>query len=348
LKTKTKAPARTAQPERCPGWVLTVAAKQTVSSREVLADQLFRGCCIDRLSWHDLPGLSESPWYKRLVRRVLGFAAFAVLLSGVLDRPVRPSAYASRNNDPVGQTAAFTQESVASLQSQLEAILEAAKASDSKHFDDLLSGLRIPDSANWFTATFGDELGKKLAATYSDSWSDYKRDVDGMFHDSGTKKHTHAFVEKFSASSLVHHDAFIQSILQSAKGPLALYTAGAGTYRKSDALPGVYIFAQGSFRVVNWRTFYDLPNVEPTRIQVNRIQHDGQVSSPNTVMVRVVIDRDGVVALAQPVSGPPQLFDSSVRTIRLSRFKPQTRNGAPVEIDTTIPVADVDANIKPL
>lgn len=292
-------------------------------------------------------GVSQRPWYKRQVRRVLGIASFAVLYQMLSTGLCGTSVDASKNNVSVGQTAEVTDESAARLESQLEAILKAANASDSKHFDDLVNGLRIPDSANWFTATFGEELGEKLAATYSGSWNDYKRDVDGMFHDNGTRKHSHAFVEKYSASSLARHDAFIQSILQNAKGPLVLYTAGAGRYHKSDALPGVYIFAQGSFRLVNWRTFYDLPNVEPTRIQVDRIQQDGQVPSSNTVMVRVVIDRDGVVALAEPVSGTPDLFNSSVRTIRLSRFKPQTRNGAPVEIDTTIPVTNVEVNIKP-
>ena len=293
-----------------------------------------------------MEGLSQSPWYKRLVRRALGIAVFALLYQMSSTGLCDPTADASSHRVSVVQTAELTHESAGSLQSQLDAILEAATTSDSKNFDDLVSDLRIPDSANWFTATFGTEVGEKLAATYSSSWNDYKRNVDGMFHDSGTRKHTHAFVEKYSASSLPHHDALIQSILQSAKGPLVLYTAGAGKHRKSDALPGVYIFAQGSFRVVNWQTFYDLPNVESIRIQVDRIQHVGEVPSSDTVMVRVVIDRDGVVALAEPVSGPPELFDSSVHTVRQFRYKPQTRNGAPVEVDTTIPVTNVEANIK--
>ena len=280
------------------------------------------------------------------MRRALGIAAFALLYQMSSTGICGPSADPSSHRDSVMQTAELTYELTAKLQSQLEAVLEAAKTSDSKNFDELVSDLRIPDGANWFTATFGTEVGEKLAATYSSSWNDYKRDVDGMFHDSGTRKHTHAFVEKYSASSLPRHDAFIQSILQNAKGPLVLYTAGAGRYRKSDALPGVYIFAQGRFRVVNWQTFYDLPNVEPIRIQVDRIQHVGEVPSSATVMVRVLIDRDGVVALAKPVSGPPELFNSSVHAVRQFRYRPQTRNGAPVEVDTTIPVTNGEANIK--
>ena len=85
---------------------------------------------------------------------------------------------------------------------------------------------------------------------------------------------------------------------------------------------------------------------EGIRIQVDRIQHVGEIPSSDTVMVRVVIDRDGVVALAKPVSGPPELFNSSVHAVRQFRYRPRTRNGAPVEVDTTIPVSNVEANIK--
>ena len=308
----------------------------------------------------DLSGVIRGPWYKPLVRRLLGIAVFALLYQMYSTGLSGPSADPSSNNAAVGQAIEETPASTAKLQSQLGAILKAAKDSDTKSFDELTDDLRVPDSANWFTATFGEEMGEKLAATYSRSWNDYKRDVDEMFRDSGTRNHTHAFIEKFSAASLAPRDVFIQSILQNAKGPLVLYTAGAGKYRKSDALPGVYIFAQGSFRVVNWRTFYELPNVEPMRIRVDRrtapepIQHVHQASPydphhpqlHDTVMVHVIIDRDGVIALAEAVSGPPERYDSAVHVVRQFRYVPQTRNGAPVEIDTIFPVSYAEAEIK--
>jgi hypothetical protein len=282
--------------------------------------------------------------------RIVGIAAFALLYHIFSVGLCGASADASTTNVSFEQAP----ESAAGLRSQLETILKASQESDSRRFDELTAALRIPDSSNWFTDTFGKDIGEKLAATYSDSWNDYKRDVDGMFRDSGTRKHTHASVEKFSISSLARRDAFIESILQNAKDPVVLYTAVARRNLKSDALPGVYIFAQGSFRVVNWRTFYDLPNVKPTRIHVDRrIAPVNQVSQPDarpglhdSVMVHVVIDRDGVVALAEAVSGPPERFESAVHTIRSFRFKPQTRDGAPVEIDTTIPVEYLEVNLK--
>jgi hypothetical protein len=121
------------------------------------------------------------------------------------------------------------------------------------------------------------------------------------------KNHTHAFVKEFSASSLTHNDAFIQSVLRNAKGPLVLYTAGAGKDRESDALPGVYFYAQGNVWVVNWRTFYDLPKMKPMRIRVG-----GQVA--------------------------PQLIHH-MEAARQWRYKPTILNGDPVEVDTTIMIA---------
>ena len=133
-----------------------------------------------------------------------------------------------------------------------------------------------------------------------------------------------------STSSLAHNDAFIQSILRNAEGPLALCTAGAGKDRESDPLPGVYVFAQGKFRVVNWRTFYDLPKVKPMRIRVGGqvapqlIHHINPIPQSDalhqqvhgTVVVHAVIDRDGNVAQLEPISGPLELINAAVEAAR--------------------------------
>ena len=188
---------------------------------------------------------------------------------------------------------------------------------------------------------------------YESSWKDYKDNIRNMFRESGTRKQTHAFVKEFSASSLAHNDAFIQSILRNAKGPLVLYTAGAGQDRETDSLPGVYLFAQGAVRVVNWRTFYDLPNVKPMRIRVGGqvapqlIHRVDPIPPPDalqrqvrgTVVVHVVIDRHGNVAQLEPVSGPPELINAAVEAARQWRYKPTILNGDPVEVQTTIMIA---------
>jgi len=283
------------------------------------------------------------------VRRILRIAAIAVLLFSTSSSG--PSAHVS---------AGLTPKPAPTLQSQLEPILKAAEEGDSKQLDSLIDGLRIPDGAGWFTSTFGQEVGGKLAATYSDSWNDYKISVESMFRDSGADKHTHVFLKKFSTSSIARRDASIQSILSDAKGPLVLYTARAGKYRHSDALPGVYVFVQEQFRVVNWGTFYDLPNFKPMRIQVDRrimpaptgrtdsrAPSDSQLPQfQGTVWVHVIIDRDGIVAQAESASGPPQFVGDALRSARQWRFEPEILKGVPVEVDTTIPITFFEAPLR--
>lgn len=293
------------------------------------------------------------------MRSTLGIAAIAVcqIFSSSL---CGLSADASRKHVSVGQAAGPISEPATTLQSQLEPILKAAEEGDSKQLDSLVDGLRIPDSADWFTRTFGKEIGDKLAATYSASWNDYKSSAESMLRDAGASKHTHIFVTQFSTSSNARRDASIQSILSGAIGPLVLYTARAGEHRGNDALPGVYVFAQGRFRVVNWRTFFDLPNFKPTRIRVDRSitpEPARHVDSPTpsdpqhpqvqgTVWINVIIDRDGIVAQAESVSGPPELVSDALQSARQVRFKPKILKGDPVEVDMTIPIIFVKASVK--
>jgi hypothetical protein len=123
-----------------------------------------------------------------MVRPILRNATFCVLCLMLLTVPFAPLAATTRDDVSAGQTPGAISESAARLQSQLEAILKTAKEGDSKQFEELISDLQIPESANWFAATFGEEVGQNLAATYKSSWKDYKDNIRNMFRDSGTKK----------------------------------------------------------------------------------------------------------------------------------------------------------------
>lgn len=251
------------------------------------------------------------------------------------------------------QTPAAIPESSAGVQSQLESILRTAKDKKSKQLDDLVDSLKIPDSANWFVATFGEELGPSLDATYNNSWKDYEELVTRLFRDEASGRHFQVFVKEYSALSPAPSDSFIQAILQNSKNPLNLYTASVGKGSPMSALPGIYTRIQGSFRIVNWRTFYSLPNVKPIRVrppagsvlkqlirQVNPVlpaELRGK-KLQGTVLVHIVIDRDGNVIRAEPASGPPELHQVSVDAVRQWLFKPTLLNGEPVEVDTTVTI----------
>lgn len=238
------------------------------------------------------------------------------------------------------------------LQLQLGAILNAANHGGSKAIDDFVDHLRVPENSSWFDDTFGSEIGGRLSAAYTSSWKEYRDNIRNMYRENANRKDTKVFVEEFADSSS-SADVFIRSILSNAKVPVVLYTASSGKKSGIDSLPGIYIFEKGTFRVINWRTFYELPNVKPVRIRVGEQVAASQLAyhvRPNpsadplqkqvqgTVIIHVVIDRDGVVAKSEPVSGPPQLFGSALEAVRQWRYKPVSLNGDPVEVDTTVKV----------
>jgi TonB family protein len=58
-----------------------------------------------------------------------------------------------------------------------------------------------------------------------------------------------------------------------------------------------------------------------------------------TVVLRVIIAKNGAVNSARYVSGPYNLEDSAVRAVLQWRYEPTLVSGAPVEVDTTVSVA---------
>jgi TonB family protein len=283
-----------------------------------------------------------------ILLKVTTVALFLLMLSAALTT----SAAAATDQAPsdMGTVPA----SSVGLQLQLGAILNAEKHGGSKAVDDLVDHLRVPENTSWFDNTFGSEIGGRLSAAYTSSWREYRDNVRNMYRENANRKDTKIFVKEFSDSSSSAADAFIRSILKSAKAPVVLYTASSGKKSGMDSLPGIYIFERGTFRVINWRTFYELPNMKPVRIRVGEQIAASQLVyhvDPNppsdplqkqvqgTVIVHVVIDRDGVVTKFEPVNGPSELFGSALDAVRQWRYKPVILNGDPVEVDTTVKVA---------
>lgn len=245
-------------------------------------------------------------------------------------------------------------ESSAALQNQLEAILTSAKKGNQQQFRDLIGQLRMPEGANWFAATFGDELGKSLASAYESSYKDYEETVSRIFIETSKTKHTHLFIQEFSESSSLADTQFMRAVLADAKGPVRLYTASAGKDRPTDALPGLYVYVDGIFRIINFRTFYRLPNVKPIRVsfapaiaQQQLIYWTKPVPPAEAFQKRtsvkvdlhIIVDRDGNVAQAQVLSGPQELGNAAIEAVRQWRYRPTFLNGDPVEVDTTVTIS---------
>jgi TonB family protein len=57
-----------------------------------------------------------------------------------------------------------------------------------------------------------------------------------------------------------------------------------------------------------------------------------------TVVLHVIIGKNGSVKSARPVSGPPYLRDSALKALLQWQYKPTLVNGVAVEVDTTVSI----------
>ena len=250
-------------------------------------------------------------------------------------------------------------DSAESLQSQTETILESArnhhskKKHDSKTFEDLISDLRIPEKSNWFASKFGDELGAKLATEYSRSWDSFQDTLTRSFLGAVESKPKQTLVTLFGSSSSFAQ-ANMTSIQQGAESSLTLYEITLLTGRGKHSVPGLYVYADGAFRVLNWATLYQVPNVKPGRIRIGgNVQQAKLVHQVNpaptsdaiknhlqgTVQLHVVIGIEGNVKQIDVLSGPPDLTAAATDAVKQWRYQPTLLNGDPVEVDTTVSVS---------
>jgi TonB family protein len=241
-------------------------------------------------------------------------------------------------------------ESTAGLQAQLGAILRAARDKHSQQFESLVSDLKIPDSANWFKSRFGDDAGAKLAAAYEEFWETYQARVSVIFRNERGGNKANVLATELSASS--SGPAIILTALRDAKAPLNVYTADVKRKGHGESvLPGVYVYAGGAFRIINWATLYKLPGARPMRI---RLTPNAAVASlvyqlnptpptdqhlQGTVILHILIDVDGNVSQIEAVSGPRELVEAATDAVRQWRYRPTMLNGDPVEVDTTVAVS---------
>lgn len=254
---------------------------------------------------------------------------------------------------------AMVADSAEGLQAQIETILQSAKnlhskkKQDSKSFEALISDLRIPENSNWFASRFGGDLGAKLAIEYSRSWGTFQDTLIRSLLGAVESKPKQTFVTLFGSSS-PFAQANMTSIQQGAESSLTLYEIMLLTGRGKDSVPGLYVYAYGAFRVLNWATLYQVPNVKPGRIriggnvqqaklvhQVNPVRSSDAIKNhvQGTVQLHVVIDINGNVKEVDVLSGPPDLTAAAADAVKQWRYQPTLLNGDPVEVDLTVSVS---------
>ncbi len=80
-------------------------------------------------------------------------------------------------------------------------------------------------------------------------------------------------------------------------------------------------------------------NVAPEYPAIAKLAHIS-----GAVVLHAVIAKDGTIEQLEYVSGPPMLVKSAMDAVRQWRYKPYLLNGDPVEVETTINVAEQRGN----
>ena len=92
----------------------------------------------------------------------------------------------------------------------------------------------------------------------------------------------------------------------------------------------------------------ETPQDRPTRIRVSagvaerllvkRVEpeYPGDVSVKGTVILHVIIGKEGDVQSIQLVTGHPMLAPSAINAVKQWKYKPFLLNGEPLEVDTTV------------
>ncbi|HTS12187.1 MAG TPA: energy transducer TonB [Candidatus Limnocylindrales bacterium] len=283
----------------------------------------------------------------RVVPSIRSLGVLATLLSLLAVTPAFGAGGAARAQ------AAASGGQATDLQAQLETILRAAKDPNSPQFGGLFANFKLPANANWFAANFGEGIGAKLAAAYETTWSGYSGMLPNLFTTLAADGHHEVAVKGFASTASTIDDRFVDEVFQNVTSPVTFYTATSAGKHGEESLPGIWVYVQGAFRVINLATFYGLPEVEPPQIripatesqemlvhQVNPVQPTGlpKGHGQGVVILHVLVGTDGVIKQVEVLEGTPELSAAAVNAVQQWRYKPPMLNGDPVEAEINLAI----------
>ena len=283
---------------------------------------------------------------------LVALLACTSLLAAPVCTPEKPQ---PPNADSQAQAGPAVPDSAAGLESQLEEIVKIKDKKDLKRREQLSSALRIPDPGAWFARAFGNDDGGKLAGTYKSTWEQFEDSFTNSVTNLAEQGRTDISIKEISLPAKPAVEGQGDTAAADAKKPAVFYTAHAAKASEPRSpLPGIFIYEQGAFRLVNGQTLYTLPYMQPTRIRIGGnvaagklLQQVSPVYPPEAiqnkvsgiVMLPVILDREGRVMQVNLGSGPPELVEAAINAVRQWRYQPTLLNGDPVEVDTLVSVA---------
>jgi TonB family protein len=294
----------------------------------------------------------------------VGSLALALLLL-----PVRATAWRERS---------VSQDERDDLHNLVTTALSAARGADQAKLEEIARSLMIPDFESWFSVTFGEELGAKLAAAYSTNFERDEKWLPRLF-EWLAKQEGELEVEDANQLPRNMANSCGQALMDTQKGNTVFYRVALR--RKDDSRlsavssAGYFALVQGAFRRLDCKSLglqptkprarsvvgpreqsdltKDVQGTPPTRVKVGgnvqkaKLTERVQPKYPDEalqnriagiVRLHVILEKDGTVKRVEVVSGHPLLVQAAGDAVKQWRYQPTTLNGEPVEVDTTVDV----------
>ncbi len=246
------------------------------------------------------------------------------------------------------------------LKAFLAELFHASANRDSQNISRKYSELAIPNHMEWFLSTFGNKDGLRLEARYLEfqaKTADYVRSRVELAIQLGQTDVAVGAAQKPEDT----REPLLRAALTSAQHPTAIYFANCPA--KSDSehaiFLGDFVYVDGSFRYLDSQVFQGLSNAVPSRITVGPTDQRAKIIKKvppeyssearrqriqGTVILHVILARDGKVAELDVVSGDPKLRKAAIKAVKQWRYEPTLVYGQPVEVDTQINVIFQIAN----
>jgi TonB family protein len=261
------------------------------------------------------------------------------LVVGLLISLLLPSRVHPQLSSPGNTTASYPNDREGLLR-LLNNMLVAAKREDRSKLQSMIRETEIPDYQSWFTLNFGQEKGETWAEPYG-RW---------------LEKHEKEFQELLVQLAQMDGEFAIEK-MDTAKrydllnGPLDGYLASWKrlTAPKGEQLVeiGDFFFVDGKFRWDSNTQYFPFQKAKTAsfvpaklikRVSPEYPEEARQKAIQGTVVLNVVLRKDGSVTIQNVAEGDPILSPAAIEAVRQWRYEPTVFNGQPIEVQTKISV----------
>jgi TonB family protein len=268
------------------------------------------------------------------------------------------SASASANG-PIAQIPAYP-DSPQGLENLMKNMLKLQKKGDAASLAPYVRSLALPNPAAWFSATFGNEVGTKLASYYNRTRIELPLSFPDTLAELESKHAGAPHALRFTDSCNPNASDTEYPLLLRRLNDQPLYDVRFGSGWQYFTVR-YFAYVDGGFRWLgnfNLRTPEFRSDAGIASSHAKTVKVGGNVLAAKrikqvapqypldakyngiqgTVILHALIDTDGSVQDLQVLQGTCSLAQAATKAVRQWRYSPTTIDGQPVRVDTTISV----------